>query len=186
MIYLRAPSGVCGLASEVCDPHSFCSCPFLGNEPPAGQQLFYLHNECVPSLGDMVSFAKAPRKYEDVILQATSDIGPSQMPDIFWNLASHPSSQYISVIEPSPTSRREPVVDIASRRIFELLWEKHVKQPRVREMGYLYNSFRRDPLTAIAAGWIFESRICTPIAHEEAKDTAVPDLWPPHGSELRL
>ena len=75
----------------------------------------------------MVSFAKAPRKYEDIILQATSDIGPSQLPDIFWNPASHPSSQYISVIEPSPASLRGPVVDIASRRIFELLWEKYVK-----------------------------------------------------------
>ena len=106
----------------------------------------------------MVSFAEAPRKYEDMILREIDGIAPSQLPHIFRNPAFHPSSRHLSIVKPSPTDRHRFVVNFASRRIFELLWEKHI-QHRVCDMGSLYDVFRGGPHTAIDAKWIFESRI---------------------------
>ena len=106
----------------------------------------------------MVSFAEAPRKYEDMILREIDGIEHSQLPHIFRNPAFHPSSRHLSIVKPSPTDRHRFVVNFASRRIFELLWEKHI-QHRVCDMGSLYDVFRSGPHTAIDAKWIFEFRI---------------------------
>ena len=166
MVYLRAAPGVCGYGVwRLATLSFFYSRSFLGDDCPTGQQLSYLHNEFgALSPGDMVRFAKAPRKYEEVVLRAISNIEPSQLPDIFQNPAFHPSSQYLAVIESSPVDHDRFIAGFASRRIFELLWEKHI-QHRPHGMRCLYDVFRRvplpyeDPHSTTAARWIFESRI---------------------------
>jgi len=47
---------------------------------------------------------------------------------------------------------------VASQHIFKRLWDEHLRH-RADDMSYLYRLFRYNEITAVAAGWIFESRM---------------------------
>jgi len=62
------------------------------------------------------------------------------------------------ILEPSLTSRLSSENTVAPRSIFEFLWDRHVKD-QVFDVKYSYNIFRGSPVTASAAGWVFELRM---------------------------
>ncbi|KAH9983713.1 hypothetical protein BJV74DRAFT_597753 [Russula compacta] len=68
------------------------------------------------------------------------------------------SSYDVTRIEPSHTSRGIAQKTIASRFVFELLWDKCIKD-QVSEMQALYGLFTSSPITAPALGWLFEFRM---------------------------
>jgi len=57
--------------------------------------------------------------------------------------------------EPSPASRSDCEKRVTSRSVLELLWDQHL-QGQVSELKYFYNLFRSSPISASAAGWVFE------------------------------
>ena len=72
----------------------------------------------------------------------------------------------------SRASRGAARKTIASRFIFELLWDEYLKD-QASEMQDLYNLFSGSPITAVAAGWVFEFRM-----HQLLKDGRVIQLFP--------
>jgi len=68
------------------------------------------------------------------------------------------SSHLITTIEPSPISRSDCEKTVASQGVLELLWNTHLKD-QVSEMKRFYDLFRSSPVSASAAGWVFELRM---------------------------
>lgn len=100
-------------------------------------------------------YADEPDVYESILHQEINRVCLGHLQDIFLDPGSHASSRYIITIEPSPTRRFSSNTRVASRRVFELLWKKRIKH-RVDDMVFFYGLFRANPITAAAAGWVFE------------------------------
>ena len=83
-----------------------------------------------------------------------------------------PTSYSIVTIEPSPTSRFSFVTTARSRRVFELFWKRRLNY-ETRNTLYLYDYFRENPISAAAAGWIFELSM-----HEMLKKGQIIQLFP--------
>jgi hypothetical protein len=102
----------------------------------------------------LVSYASRPAAYEALLCQKIDEIGLDRLEDVFRDPGSHDASHYIVIIEPSPTGRFAFERKVASRRVLELLWEKHI-QHRIDHMAYFYRIFQASP----AAEWIFQLRM---------------------------
>ena len=61
-------------------------------------------------------------------------------------------------MDPSPNSHHVNENSIASRRVLELLWDKHLAN-QANERLRFYNLFLGSPQSAIAAGWLFKLEI---------------------------
>ena len=68
------------------------------------------------------------------------------------------SSHLLMLLELSPTSRSSCQKRIASRHMFEMFWDRHMKC-QVSKMLFFYDLFQDTPLLSAAASWIFELRI---------------------------
>ena len=106
----------------------------------------------------MAFYASDPIEYESRVLENVWAIDPNKLQQTFNNQLFDEVSHHILVIEPLPTNRWLFVKRIASRRVFEMLWEKHLKT-RVSDMKYFYDLFRATTTTASSAGWVFEFRM---------------------------
>ena len=106
----------------------------------------------------MAFFASDPIEYESLVLAKVWAIDPNNLRQTFNNEHFGNVSHHILVIEPLPTNHWLFVKRIASRRVFEMLWEKHLKT-RVSDMKYFYDLFRATTTTASSAGWVFEFRM---------------------------
>lgn len=89
--------------------------------------------------------------------RTVNQLKPRKLRNIFDNPDSTDAPCDLILTEPSST-RRSPVKRIASRHIFELIWERSLHQ-QVVGMKYFYNLFRPNEVTAVSAGWIFEYRM---------------------------
>jgi len=95
-----------------------------------------------------------------LLSEEINGLDPGVLPRIFKKPGSHPTSQFILTIYPLPDDRSEYTVAPASRRVFELLWDKHFRS-RLDDMEYFYDLFQGSTVTSAsaAAGWIFELRM---------------------------
>ena len=96
--------------------------------------------------------------YEEIVFEKIDALDLDSLRQIFRNPNSCDSSHYIITIAPLPTNRMRFGKEIASRRIFELLWEKYV-QHRIDIMAEFYELFLASSVTASTVGWIFERRM---------------------------
>ncbi|KAF9647700.1 hypothetical protein BDM02DRAFT_3129593 [Thelephora ganbajun] len=139
--------------------------PFLGTNPHTECQLWYLRNEFGASPRNLDLYGDVPAEYEALVRQEIADISPEQLRYVFLNPKSRRHSHYIITAEPSPTDRFIPVMNVVSRHVFELLWEKHIKH-RAGDMAYFHDLFLASPVTAVTAGWLFELRMHQLLANQ--------------------
>ena len=135
------------------DTDIFRSRSFLGESAPHSEcQLWYLFNEYGASPRALVDHAREPAEYE-------AEVARFIAPHTFQRSLSSPDSDQhsdlIVVMDPSPTSRSGCAKTIASRRVFEMLWDKYlVRQPS--ERINFYYLLQASKSTADVAGWLFE------------------------------
>jgi len=77
---------------------------------------------------------------------------------MFRDPGSSEVSHYIITIQPSRTSRRVDEKRFASRRVFDMVWEKHLSR-RLNLMEEFHSLFLASPIAATSAGWVFEHRM---------------------------
>ena len=106
----------------------------------------------------MVLFARHPDDYAERVREAVRRISPDGLLRAIRDPESPDSTHIIITILPSPASRHSFEVDFASRRVFEMIWEKHIHS-RIDDMAYLYDLFSASKTSAAVAGWIFELRM---------------------------
>jgi len=63
-------------------------------------------------------------------------------------------------MDPAPDSRGRPVKSIASRRIFGMLWDRHLSHQASERVNF-YHLFQASSFTAVSAGWLFEFQMHT-------------------------
>jgi hypothetical protein len=143
---------------EIHRTHAFCSRPFIGTGSYTERQLWHLYNEFGASPKDLATYASDPTAYESLVQQKLWTMNPDHLLRIFRGPRSGDVSHHVVIIQPSPTTRGFFETKIASRRVFELIWEIHL-QHRISDMEYLYSFFQNSQTMAPAAGWIFELRM---------------------------
>ena len=137
---------------------AFCSRPFFHSCPPKESQIQYLYNTYRASPRELVHFAHRPGEYKALVTQQVQQIKPGTLPFAFQSPDLEETYDLITRMEPSPTSRSVHEKTIASRGVFELLWERYL-QNRIADMKRCYDAFKDNPVTAPAAGWTFEFRM---------------------------
>jgi hypothetical protein len=103
-------------------------------------------------------YAREPGAYHELVVKQIARLTPHTLRDTLRSPDSDKSSHLITLTEPSAIGRSVPEKNIASRVVFELVWDKHIKS-RVDEMQALYNLFQGNTTASPTVGWIFESRI---------------------------
>ena len=107
---------------------------------------------------ELAAYASAPDDYEALVIEGVMGINPSHLQRIFISPHLDDSSHLVLVVGPSLGRRDMLEKRIASRRVFEILWEKHLKY-RTSDMAYCYDLFRASSTLARGAGWVFELRM---------------------------
>ena len=111
-------------------------------------------------------YASDPGRYKDLIIHEIAKVNPDKLHhalnDPFFDNISH----LILIVEPS-SSRSVYTKRIASRRVFQLLWDRHLRH-MIAHIAYFYDLFRTSPTTAVSAGWIFEFRMHQLLAVQRA------------------
>ena len=100
--------------------------------------------------------ASNPERYESHVIQETSAMDPETMRHMF----SHPYSadpRYIAIIEPSLTGRDVFETRVASRHVFELLWNVYRLHQRTSTIMDFCRLFQASPTTT--ARWAFEIQV---------------------------
>lgn len=110
--------------------------------------------------------------YESLVVEKIWEIDPDKLLYAFRNSHFKYASHMIVITGPSPNRRDEFENRIASRRIFELLWEVHLKA-RVSDVRHFYDLFRAKTTTAADAGWVFEFRM-----HQVLREKRTIQLFP--------
>ena len=122
----------------------------------------------------MATYGDDPEGYEDELQRYIDEIGADDLPHIFRSPGSSHLSHYIITIYSEEGHRGRFEKKFASRRVFELVWEKHLAR-RLDLMEELYNMFLASPITAIPAGWVFEDRM-----HQVLRTEGILRLFPIH------
>ena len=145
------------IASHFHSTHVLCSCPLLLKKPTE-HQIWYLHKEFGASLRDASIFAEKPSEYERCLNNKALEVNADHLPHIFREPGSYPLSHFIITTRPDPANRAWGLREVASRRVFEMLWGRHLKN-RLDLMSVFYNLFRYHTIGATSAGWVFEFRM---------------------------
>jgi len=148
------------LLSGVHNIHYFCSRPFLGllRGPHDESELSYLYNEYRASPRELAIYASKPEELKVRIFEQVMRMGPDNLRHTLQNPECDDSAHLITRVEPS-SLRSLATKTIASPGAFKLLRERHLKN-RVTDTGFYYDIFQQGgPVTASAAGWIFEFRM---------------------------
>ena len=87
-------------------------------------QFLRFYNEFGASPRDLAIYASDPAAYDGLVVEEIMAIKPADLRYISQNPA--PISHRVFTIEPSPIGRDRFEKRIASRRVFELLWEEHL------------------------------------------------------------
>ena len=138
--------------------HAPRSRSFIGTDPPCTErQLWEMHVKFGADPRSLALYAHNPDRYESIVVKEI--IGASSDDLRYSSYNPDSTHHHIFVISPLPTNRCTFQKTIASRHVFELLWEWHLKD-QIPDMKYFYSRYRGDPTTApIAGSWIFESRV---------------------------
>ena len=122
------------------------------------RQLFHLFHRYGASTRALAQYGPRPEDYEARLERHIGEIWPDDLPRIFRNPGCSLHSHYLITIHPGEVYRGKLEKKFASRRVFDMVWERHLAD-RVDLMEELYNLFLAAPITAISAGWVFENRM---------------------------
>ena len=175
---------------EVHNTHGSCSRPFMGlsyGGPHEESQLRHLYDVYRAPPRALARYARIPDEYGDLVAQKVQQITPGDLRSVFHNPDPDDSSHLIVRIEPSPTKRTRFEKTFASRRVFELLCDRHLRDS-VADMKHFYYVSQDSSVTAPAAGWIFELRMhqlfrqgyllkILPLGRGEAKNKEFDDVY---------
>jgi hypothetical protein len=89
---------------------------------------------------------------------AVADRHRHVLPNIFRDSESHHVSHFTVAANSLPDNRGCREEEVASRHIFDLLWEKYL-QHQVGILSQLYNALSNNPAIANSAGWVFKHRM---------------------------
>ena len=142
--------------------HTFGSRPVLGiseggpyDEQDSGLFLFDMYDATPRELS---MFSHRPNAYHDAVVRQVKEMTlPAIQTALGFESVDH-ASQYVIRIEPSPQSRGIYEKTIASKYVFQLLWDKYTKD-KASETQAFYDLFTGGPIMASVAGWIFEFRM---------------------------
>ena len=132
----------------------FCSRSFFG---ASGRQLMHLYNEFGASPRELRLHADKPSGYQARLIAEIKKTPYGQLPAMLEDPSGHKASPLFVVTEPSPDRRDIFTKRIASKHVFDLLWEVRVKD-RINEMAIIYEVFSGPPFTT-AAELVFEYRM---------------------------
>jgi hypothetical protein len=135
-------------------------------------QLWYLHDEFGASPRNLAFYASDPADYEDLVLEEIATINPVDLEHILGDPRSGRVSHYVFIIKPSPATRTCFKRMVASQRVFELIWDTHLRH-RVYDVQYFYSQSRE---CADDAGWTFELQM-----HQSLRRQHTVQLFPIHG-----
>jgi len=140
------------------------------------RQLWYLFYQFGASTRALAVYGAHPDRYEEQLRQYIDEIHPDDLPYIFQNPGSSQNSHYIITIYPREVRRGSFGRKFASRRVFDMVWEKHLSC-RVDLMKEFYDLFLTSPIKATPAGWVFKDRM-----HQLLKTNQTLQLFPilPH------
>jgi len=136
---------------------TFYSRSFLGEKPHSECQLWYLFHQFGASTRALTIYGAHPDQYEEQLRRYIDGINPDDLPYIFQNPASSKNSHLIITIYPQEGSPINFEKKFASRRVFDMVWEKHLSR-RIDLMREFYYQLLTKPIAAIPAGWAFENR----------------------------
>jgi len=147
-------------APEARNAHHFCSRPYFKLGPSLGgpyeePQLRYLYETYRAPPRALIMYTRDPAQYEAQIVEQVKNINPDSLRFALRSPDSDHSSHLIIRMEPSPTERFSYQKTIASGGVLKLLWDQYLKNSAA-EIRHLYTTFQGSPVTASAAGGIFE------------------------------
>ena len=137
---------------------TFCSRPFLGDRIPSERQLWHLFHQFGASTRALAEDAVVPDRYLGHLEEYIDEIQPNDLLHIFQNPGSSKNSHYLITIYPQEGRRHASQKTFASRRVFNMVWEKHIFN-RVDLMEEFHYLFMASPIAAAPAGWVFENRM---------------------------
>ena len=106
----------------------------------------------------MANYATQPAKYATLLDGKIKDIASDQLHQLLSTRNAHNTSCWIITIHPKPNDPSNFEVGFASRRVFEILWERRIHD-RIEDIRHFYNLFTSNPVTSVAGGWTFELRL---------------------------
>ena len=123
----------------------------------------------------LAKYTRAEEEYKRKVLQEVARVQPDSLQHALLS-PDFEISHLLTIIEPSPKSRSGYEKRVASRWIFERLFDRCIGTA-VFEMKDFYDLFHQNSTTASAAGWLFELRM-----HQVLRRRGYPlKLFPVHG-----
>jgi hypothetical protein len=89
--------------------------------------VWYLYKEFGASPKALAQYSRNPGLYEQVVLNEINKLNPAYLAHAFRDPGAYELFDYIMTIEPSLVGRHTYVTDVASQRVFKILWEKCVQ-----------------------------------------------------------
>ena len=130
--------------------------------PPRGpyeeEELRHFYDKYGASPRALANYTRAEKEYQNQVIYQVGRVQPGSLRHALLSPDLDEISHLIAIIEPSPESRSGCQKRIASRWIFEQLFDRYMKTV-VPEMKYFHDVFRQNSTTAPAAGWLFELRM---------------------------
>ena len=117
-----------------------------------------MHRKFGASLRFLIQFAADPQLYDCFLRRLIKAVDPDDLSKVLREPGFNNISHFIVTVLPSRTDRDDREVKIATRYIFELLWEEHIHH-RTDLMQIFHDLFLSSPSTTIAVGWVFELRM---------------------------
>ena len=130
----------------------------MNGGPYEERELWHLYNTYGASPAALSRFSRNPDAYKDLVIKQAREMSPDTLEYALRIRESDYSSHLVLVVEPSLERRYSCQRRVASRGVFEILWDQHIKN-QASEMLRFYYFFQESPVTAPAAGWIFELRM---------------------------
>ena len=132
--------------------------PFIGlsnGGPYEEHELRHLYNTYGASPASLSKFSRNPEAYKDLVTKQAQGMSAEALRYALRIRESDYSSHLLVVVEPSLEQRYSCQKRVASREVFEILWDQHIKNQPLEILRFYY-FFRESPVTAPAAGWVFE------------------------------
>jgi hypothetical protein len=124
------------------DTHVLCSRSFLGDPAPYDErQLWDFFWEYGGSPRALADHALDPDDYKDKVAAQVQALNPTVMWDLFHSPYSDDRFDLVAVIQPSDDSRFVRSRSFASKRVFEMIWDRHLADKPSEGLRF-YNLFR--------------------------------------------
>ena len=127
---------------DIHDTHVLCSRSFLGNPAPYDErQLWDFFWEYGGSPKALADHALDPDDYKDEVAKQVQALNPAVIQELFLSPFSDDRFDLVAVIEPSDNDRSVRSRSFASKRVFEMVWKRHLANNPAEGL-FFYNMFQ--------------------------------------------